>query len=215
MSDTNLSDDQVKLVRYTIVSVQRDRERKLEEDEILVTDELTPDGFASWRIAAYFQRPDHEEIPHDEKKHLRVCYRVLCRWQRESLHYQSRKLDELRGIREAIEASGTRPGSRPEPGGGRGRRRRRPAPAGAASRPPRAERAPREAAKSLPPALGPDEQAVLEALSERGGAAASGELTEETGLGRTRLRGALDTLIAAGRVRRTGTGFGTRYELEG
>jgi hypothetical protein len=188
MSDTNLHDDQVKLVRYTIVSVERDRERKLEEDEILVVDELTPDGFASWRIAAYFQRPDHEEIPHDEKKHLRVCYRVLCRWQRESLLYERRQLDELRGIREAIEASGPRP--------------------------PRAERAPGEAARSLPPALGPDEQAVLDALSERGGAAASGELTDETGLGRTRVRNALNTLIAAGRVRRTGTGFGTRYELE-
>ena len=189
MSDTNLSDDQVKLVRYTIVSVERDRERKIEEDEILVTDELTSDGFASWRIAAYFQRPDHEEIPHDEKKHLRVCYRVLCRWQRESLHYQGRQLDELRGIREAIEASGPRP--------------------------PRAGRAPREAAGPLPPDLGPDEQAVLDALSERGGTAATGELNDDTGLSRTRIRNALDTLIEAGRARRTGTGFDTRYELEG
>jgi hypothetical protein len=188
MSDTNLSDDQVKLVRYTIVSVQRDRERKLEEHEILVTDELTPDGFASWRIAAYFQRPDHEEIPHDEKKHLRVCYRVLCRWRRESLRHERRQLDELRGIREAIEASGPRP--------------------------PRAGRAPREATGALPPALGPDEQAVLDALSERGGAAATGEIHDETGLSRTRVRNALDTLIAAGHVRRTGTGFATRYELE-
>lgn len=198
MSDTNLSDDQVKLVRYTIVSVERDRERKLEEDEILVTDELTPDGFASWRIAAYFQRPDHEEIPHDEKKHLRVCYRVLCRWQRESLLYERRQLDELRGIREAIAASGPPP---------------RPA-AGRERRPLRAGRAPEVAARVLPPVLGPDEQAVLDALSARGGAAATGELAGGTGFGRTRIRSALDTLIAAGRVRRTGTGFDTRYELE-
>lgn len=188
MSDTNLSDDQVKLVRYVIVSVERDRERKLDEGEILVTDDLTPDGFASWRIAAYFQSPDHEEIPHEEKKHLRVCYRVLCRWHRESLHYQSRKLDELRGIREAIEASGS------------------PAPKGR-SRPRRAE-------KAQPPALGPDERSVLDGLGARGGSAATGELAEETGLSRTRLRSALDTLIAAGRARRTGTGFGTRYEIE-
>ncbi|HUP42571.1 MAG TPA: hypothetical protein VM599_05110 [Thermoanaerobaculia bacterium] len=199
MSDTNLHDDQVKLVRYTIVSVERDRERKLEEDEILVTDELTPDGFASWRIAAYFQRPDHEEIGHEEKRHLRVCYRVLCRWQRESLHYQSRKLDELRGIREAIAASAPPP----RPPGGRGRR------------PPRAGRAPEKAARAaLPPVPGPDEQAVLDVLSERGGGAATGELAGGTGFGRTRIRNALDSLIAAGRVRRTGTGFGTRYEIE-
>jgi hypothetical protein len=198
MSDTNLHDDQVKLVRYTLVSVERDRERKLEEDEILVTDDLTSDGFASWRIAAYLQRPDHEEIGHDEKKYLRVCYRVLCRWQRESLHYQSRKLDELRGIREAISASGPPP----RPAGGRERR------------PPRAGRAPEQAARTLPPALGPDEQAVLDALGARGGAAATGELAGGTGFGRTRIRSALDTLIAAGRVRRTGTGFDTRYELE-
>ena len=180
MSDTNLSGDQVKLVRYTIVSVDRDRERKLEEGEILVTDDLTPDGFASWRIAAYFQRPDHEPIPHEEKKFLRVCYRVLCRWHRESLHYQERQLDELRGIREAIETSPARPVAPPQP----------------------------------PPALGPDEQAVLDALRARGGSAATGELNDETGLSRTRVRSALDTLIAAGRARRTGTGFDTRYELE-
>jgi len=71
-----------------------------------------------------------------------------------------------------------------------------------------------EAATALPPVLGPDEQAVLDALSARGGAAATGELAGGTGFGRTRIRSALDTLIAAGRVRRTGTGFDTRYELE-
>lgn len=177
MSDANLSDDQTKLVRYTIVSVERDRERKLEEDEILVTENLTPDGFAAWRIAAYLQRPDHEEIPHEEEKHLRVCHEVLCRWPRESLHYQERQLEELQGIREALEASGS------------------PAPA-------------------QPPALGPDERAVLNALGARGGVAATGELAEETGFSRARVRSALETLIAAGRARRTGTGFGTRYELE-
>ena len=197
MSDTNLSGDQVKLVRYSIVSVERDRERKLDEGELLVTDDLTPDGFASWRIAAYFQRPEHEEIPHEEKKYLRVCYRVLCRWHRESLHYQERKLDELRGIREAIEGSSAGPPPR---------RPRR----AAAKKPAR----PRREGKALPPAPGPDEQAVLDALSARGGSAATGELNDDTGLSRTRIRKALDSLIEAGRARRTGAGFDTRYELE-
>lgn len=198
MSDTNLSGDQVKLVRYSIVSVERDRERKLDQGELLVADDLTPDGFASWRIAAYFQRPGHEEIPHEEKKYLRVCYRVLCRWQRESLHYQERKLDELRGIREAIEGSGARPAAR------------RPSRGAVAKKP----SSPRRQKKAPPPALGPDEQAVLDALSARGGSASTGEIHDDTGLSRTRIRNALDTLIEAGRARRTGAGFNTRYELE-
>lgn len=106
MPEINLADDQVKLVRYSIVSVKRDQEEILEQDEILVTDNLTPEGFASWQIAAYFQRDDHKDFPHEDKKYLRVCYEVLCRWVREPLHYEKRQLDELKGIREAIEGKG-------------------------------------------------------------------------------------------------------------
>ncbi|HSM51577.1 MAG TPA: hypothetical protein VLA75_09265 [Thermoanaerobaculia bacterium] len=105
MADTNLADENVKLVRYTIVFVKRDQEEILEQDEILVTDDLTPEGFASWRIAVYFQG-DHEPIDHADKKYLRVCYEVICRWVREPLHYEKRQLDELKGIREAIEGKG-------------------------------------------------------------------------------------------------------------
>jgi hypothetical protein len=130
MSDTHLADEQVKLVRYTIVFVKRDQEEILEQDEILVTDDLTPEGFASWRIAVYFQG-EHEPIAHEDKKYLRVCYEVLCRWVREPLHYEKRQLDELRGIREAIEEKNE------AERGGRSPAERRPR--GAAERPGRGE----------------------------------------------------------------------------
>lgn len=103
MVDTNLADEQVKLVRYTIVYIKRDEEQTLEQDEILVTDNMTAEGFAAWRIAAYFQKPDHRDFEEKDKKYFRVCYYVLCRWSREPLHYEKRQLDELKGIREAIE----------------------------------------------------------------------------------------------------------------
>lgn len=104
MADTNLADDQVKLVRYTVVFIKRDEEEVLEQDDVLITDNMTPEGFASWRIAHYFQQKDHKELEERDKKYLRVCYWVVCRWPREPLHYEKRQLDELEGIRKAIEA---------------------------------------------------------------------------------------------------------------
>jgi len=101
MADTNLSDDSVKLVEYQIVSIERDRERILENDYKLVTDNFTSDAFTSWVIAHYFQS-DHEPMEEKQKKYLRVCYRVICRWPRESLHYEQKQLDRLEGIEEAV-----------------------------------------------------------------------------------------------------------------
>jgi hypothetical protein len=64
----------VKLVHYAIVSIDRDRERILRNGEgyEIVTDDMSVDGFSSWIIARYFQRPDHEELSQDEKRYLRV-----------------------------------------------------------------------------------------------------------------------------------------------
>lgn len=109
--DTNLSDDMVKLVRYTIVSIERDHERIIHHDEEIVTDNLTDDAFASWMIASYLQSkvykrrvdedPDNR-VKHDHKKNLRVCYEVLCRWPKQDRKYEKRQLEVLEGIREAI-----------------------------------------------------------------------------------------------------------------
>ena len=109
--DTNLSDDMVKLVRYTIVSIERDHERIIHHGEEIVTDNLTDDAFASWMIASYLQSREYaqrrsedprHEIEHEHKKYLRVCYEVLCRWPKQDRKYEKRQLEVLEGIRDAI-----------------------------------------------------------------------------------------------------------------
>ena len=107
MADTNLSDDSVKLVHYVIVSIERDRERKLANGDgyEIVTDNMTGESFAAWMIAQYLQQPEEqkpEKLGEDEKKYLRVCYDVVCRWPRESLHYESKQLTRLDDIERAI-----------------------------------------------------------------------------------------------------------------
>lgn len=110
MPDTNLSDDSVKLVHYVVVSIERDNERILPRGEgyRIVTDNMTAEAFAAWTIAHYFQTKDHEELAEDEKKYLRVCYEVRCRWARESLHYESKQLTRLEGIEDAVRDLGDR-----------------------------------------------------------------------------------------------------------
>jgi len=101
MSDKDLSNDLVKLVSYSIVSIERDRERKLYEGEKIVTDNMTGEAFATWMIAEFVQKhPDR--VTHQEKKYLRVYYSVLDSWVRESLHYEQKQLDILAGIERAI-----------------------------------------------------------------------------------------------------------------
>lgn len=101
MSDKDLSNDLVKLVSYSIVSIERDRERKLYEGEKIVTDNMTGEAFATWMIAEFVQEYPHR-VTHEEKKYLRVYYSVLDSWVRESLHYEQKQLDILAGIERAI-----------------------------------------------------------------------------------------------------------------
>lgn len=123
MTDTNLSDDSVKLVHYVVVSIERDNERILPRGEgyRIVTDNMTAEAFAAWTIAHYFQTKDHEELAEDEKKYLRVCYEVRCRWPRESLHYESKQLTRLEDIERAIRNEPRRPEVERRRGGDGGR----------------------------------------------------------------------------------------------
>jgi hypothetical protein len=109
--DTNLSDDMVKLVRYTIVSIERDDEKVIHHAEEIVTDNLSDEAFSSWMIASYLQSEDYRiksskdakhRIEHGDKKYLRVCFEVLCRWPKQDRKYEKRQLEVLEGIREAI-----------------------------------------------------------------------------------------------------------------
>ena len=101
MADKDLSNDMVKLVQFSIVSIQRGREHTLETGERIVSDNMTGEAFATWMIAEFIQRDPHR-VPHEAKKYLRVYYSVLDQWEREDLHYEERQLDVLRGIEQAI-----------------------------------------------------------------------------------------------------------------
>jgi hypothetical protein len=147
MSDKDLSDDQLKLVRYKILFVKRDYETAFPEREELVSDNMTGEAFTAWKIAEFIQRLDREEVPekwrkksyprkygdHDkrdgkyyigklddehDKKYLRVYFEVLERYVREE--DEDTDVDVLREIRDAIKALPSNTGTGTATGGGTG-----------------------------------------------------------------------------------------------
>jgi hypothetical protein len=149
MSDKDLSDDQLKLVRYKILFVKRDYETAFREREELVSDNMTGEAFTAWKIAEFIQRLDREELPEkwrkkgyprkyadgdkkdgkyyigrlddeQDKKYLRVYFEVLERYVREE--DEDDEVDVLREIRDAIKAlpSGTGTGGGTGTGTGSG-----------------------------------------------------------------------------------------------
>jgi hypothetical protein len=148
MRDKDLSDDQLKLVRYKILFVKRDYEVAFKEREELVHDNMTGEAFTAWKIAEFIQRLPKEPIPdkwskkkypkrhdgekvpddkfihrldEDDKKFLRVYYEVLERYVREE---DDTEVDVLKDIHKAIErlprieASSTASVTTPASGGG-------------------------------------------------------------------------------------------------
>ena len=114
-AQTNLDDDMVKLVAYTIVSLKRDKEKVMEEGEgtILVKDRMTSKTFTAWIIGKYFQEKKdvlNKEYSGEDKedelkallKYLRVHYVVSYRWPRQPLEYEEREIAVLEGIRNKI-----------------------------------------------------------------------------------------------------------------
>jgi hypothetical protein len=55
MIDRNLSDDQLKLVRFKILFVKRDYEAAFREQEALVPDNMTGEAFTAWKVAEFIQ----------------------------------------------------------------------------------------------------------------------------------------------------------------
>lgn len=100
--DTNLSDDMVKLVRFTIVNIERDKETIVKNGEKLVTESMTDDAFASWMIATHAHQP-RSGNGDDPRQYLRVYYEVLKRWPQQTGKYEKRKVDALEGIREDLQ----------------------------------------------------------------------------------------------------------------
>jgi len=70
MRDKDLSDDQLKLVRYKVLFVKRDYETAFPEKEELVPDNMTGDAFAAWKVAEFIQQLSHKKthIPSDWRK---------------------------------------------------------------------------------------------------------------------------------------------------
>lgn len=109
-SPYDLDDDSVKLVAYTIVSIKRDAERVMPRGagSIVVTESMTPEAFATWRIADYLASDGYRDLAAEEKlqpgdrKHLRVDYVVSRRWPRQSRNYESAELAALEGIRKKL-----------------------------------------------------------------------------------------------------------------
>jgi hypothetical protein len=125
----NLDDDNVKLIAYSIVSLQPDRERIMPggQDSVILTEPLTYDGFVAWRVAEYLQsqkyreetgqirRPDGtwaspEEIERaiEDHKYLRVYFVVSRRWPKEPRKYDEREIAEWQKLARAIAAEAGR-----------------------------------------------------------------------------------------------------------
>jgi hypothetical protein len=119
--DTNLSDDMVKLVRFTIVSIKRDDEHVLgegkgpdDEDypsppryriargEKIVTESMTDDSFSAWVISEYFEKDHCEPVDAEDKKYLRVYHEVLKRWVKQDRKFEKNQLGYLAGIEDQL-----------------------------------------------------------------------------------------------------------------
>lgn len=74
MTDKNLSDDQLKLVRFKILFVKRDYEAAFREQEALVPDNMTGEAFTAWKVAEFIQELGKGETrapsewPRDDQK---------------------------------------------------------------------------------------------------------------------------------------------------
>ena len=105
MATDVLSDDMVKLVGYTVVSVKRGEERVMAggQDTIIVTENLTDEAFISWAIGKYLQGrvegvPRSKILSRSECQYLRVHFAVLRRWPREPLEFEERQIAALQEI---------------------------------------------------------------------------------------------------------------------
>ncbi len=98
MTDRSLNDDMVKLVRYSIVTIERDKEAILvSRAERLVTDNLSDDAFASWMISEH-----REQMRGTANQYLRVSFEVIDRWAKQDRKYEKRQLEILGEIRDRM-----------------------------------------------------------------------------------------------------------------
>jgi Sugar-specific transcriptional regulator TrmB len=220
----------VKLVRYALISLRRCAERILPDGsgEVLVTGRVSRENFAVGIVTWYLES---HEIPHEDKKYLRVYHQVLDRWERQPFRcWEERELAALEGVRRAIVELGDvpppvlevapppapeieplppppepepPPAPEPEP-------EPEPPPAPEPEPPPPPpEPEPPPPVPEPPPAISVEER-VLQTLMELGQASAD-LLAERTGLSKKRVSKSLKVLEEADRVRRSKRGNKTFY----
>jgi len=130
MSDKDLHDDMLKLVRYKILFVKRDLEYAFPEKEELISENTDAAGYTAWKVAEFIQKlretpipekwrskkyprevpetsppgpsPAINELDEEDKKYLRVYFEVLERYPRERFRYEERQIEVLEQIRDKI-----------------------------------------------------------------------------------------------------------------
>lgn len=111
MTNTDLRDDMLKLVSYSIVCIERGRERSLLCNQCrLFSDNMTDCDFEVWVIADFIEHWQREHpgrrLPCN-KKDLRVAFEVKGRWPKQDLRFEEKQLRRLHGIEESIDKLNT------------------------------------------------------------------------------------------------------------
>ncbi len=129
VADKDLSGELLKLVRHKVIFVKRDLEHVFADKEELVAGSIDEAGFTAWKIAEFIQALDETPIPEkwrrksyprpsspgdtinsldeEDKKHLRVYFEVLDRYERQSPNYEAQKISVLEQIRDKMPSPGT------------------------------------------------------------------------------------------------------------
>ena len=125
--DQDLNDDMNKLVRFSIICVDRENETVLQSArDTIVKDRMDSGGFIAWKISEFLARLTRDGIeipeewrcrtdicndiengrlrglPEEARKHLRVAYHVIDRYPRERFKYEEQQIQVLRDIQSAI-----------------------------------------------------------------------------------------------------------------
>ncbi len=91
MADNSLSNNQVKVVQYSILTIRPDHEHLLEACDDrwpktkVFADNMTGEDFTAWVIAEFVGK--EKKLPKDVSKYLRVSYDVVSTYAPEDPHY--------------------------------------------------------------------------------------------------------------------------------
>ena len=104
MQDKNLSDDMVKLVQWTVLSVKSDAEKKILSGEKVTDINTTSEGFT----VVVLSQPEVQQaleaagLSGADAKYVRVYYSVLDRWPKVDPEYDKKKIEVLQEISDKI-----------------------------------------------------------------------------------------------------------------